>query len=255
MSFLEDYGDLVSAGVTLLVTFGVAKVIDVSISRRGEAIAKSVSGGDISAVAETRLRLLRRLAIAAIVVIGISLALLQITSVNRFATGLLASSAVAGLVIGLAARQTLANAIAGITLAITQPIRIGDRVTWEGQSCKVEDMRLNYTYLRTDGGSRLIIPNGSLAESSIENHTIVNRASRVEIELWLPLTSNLERARALLEEEVPDCTTEVAELDKEHLRLVVRADTTGPTQTQDLSSELRRRCFARLQAEGMLDGE
>ena len=63
--------------------------------------------------------------------IGAPLALSQFTQFKRLATGILASSAVLGLVLGFAARQTLANMVAGILLAITQPIRIGDTVTFE----------------------------------------------------------------------------------------------------------------------------
>ena len=79
------------------------------------------------------------------------------------ATGVLASSAVLGLVVGFAARQTLANAIAGILLAITQPIRVGDLVTFEEETGEVEDVRLTYTYIRLDDGRRLIVPNERLA--------------------------------------------------------------------------------------------
>ena len=82
---------------------------------------------------QTRLRLVRRLVFVAILVIGAALALSQFTKFERLATGILASSAVLGLVIGFAARQTLANMVAGILLAITQPIRIGDTVTIEDE--------------------------------------------------------------------------------------------------------------------------
>ena len=119
----------------------------------------AVAGGELSPVATTRLRLVRRLIFAAIIVIGIALALAQFEGARRLATGILASSAVLGLVVGFAARATLANAIAGIMLAITQPIRIGDLVTFEEQTGEVEDVKLTYTYLRLDDGSRLVVPN------------------------------------------------------------------------------------------------
>ena len=96
------------------------------------------------------------------------------------ATGILASSAVLGIVVGFAARQTLANAIAGILLAITQPIRIGDLVTFEDETGTVEDVRLTYTYLRSDDGRRIIIPNERLAQNTIENHTIIDPRVRVD---------------------------------------------------------------------------
>jgi small-conductance mechanosensitive channel len=77
-------------------------------------------------VLETRLRFVRRLVEALIIVVGIATALSQFTALDRFATSVLASTAFIVAVVGFAAQQTLANVIAGVMLAITQPIRIGD---------------------------------------------------------------------------------------------------------------------------------
>ena len=95
--------------------------------------------------------------------IGVAFALLQFAAVKRVAAGVLASSAVLGLIVGFAARQTLANGVAGILLAITQPIRVDDLVTFQGETGTVEDVRLTYTHVRLDDGRRLIIPNEQLA--------------------------------------------------------------------------------------------
>ena len=106
-----------------------------------------------------------------------------------------------GLVVGFAARQTLANGIAGILLAITQPIRIGDLVTFEEETGEVEDVKLTYTYIRLDDGRRLIVPNERLAQSSIENHTILDPRVQVEVSVWLPPDADLDRAIELIEDE------------------------------------------------------
>ena len=137
-------------------------------------------------MADTRLRLVRRLIFFLIIVIGIALALAQFPAVKRVATGLLASTALLGLVVGFAARQTLANVIAGIVIAITQPIRVGDLVTFEDETGEVEDIRLAYTYIHLDNGQRLIVPNEALAQSSVHNHTVVDPRVNVEIDVWLP---------------------------------------------------------------------
>ena len=92
-----------------------AGLVDRALSRRGERIGVAVAGGELSPVATTRLRLVRRLIFAGIIVIGIALALAQFEAARRLAAGILASSAVVGLVVGFAARATLANAIAGIS--------------------------------------------------------------------------------------------------------------------------------------------
>src|SRR5918999_1179910 len=162
-----ETGDWVTAGVTIAVAFLVAEIVDRALKRRGKRLSSAVAMGDLSPVATTRLRLVRRLVFALIIVIGLAIVALQFPSVKRVATTLLASSAVLGIVVGFAARATLANAVAGIMLAVTQPIRLGDLVTFEEETGEVEDVRLTYTYIRLDDGRRLIIPNEMLAQSSI----------------------------------------------------------------------------------------
>ena len=81
------------------------------------------------------------------------IALSQFAALDRLATSLLASGALAAAIVGFAARQTLANAVAGVLLFVTQPLRIGDLVTFEGETGTVEDVRLTYTWLR-DGRRR-----------------------------------------------------------------------------------------------------
>ena len=89
----------------------------------------------------------RRLIYAAIVLIGHLHRAVGVHRDHEHRARLLASGAIAAAVIGFAARQTLANFMAGIMLAVTQPIRVGDWVTFEGNYGVVEDVRLNHTIL------------------------------------------------------------------------------------------------------------
>src|SRR2546423_8463975 len=97
-----ETSDWISAGVTIAVAFAIAEVVDRALSQRGKKLSIAVAGGQLSPVATTRLRLVRRLLFALIILIGIALALSKFPSVERIATGLLASSAVLGLRVGLA---------------------------------------------------------------------------------------------------------------------------------------------------------
>src|ERR671916_340580 len=180
-----ETGDWVTAGITIAIAFLIAEIVDRALKRRGKRLSSAVAVGDLSPVATTRLRLVRRLVFALIILIGLAVMALQFPSVKRVATTLLASSAVIGIVVGFAARQTLANAIAGILLAITQPIRIGDLVTFEEQTGEVEDVRLTYTYIRCDDGRRVIVPNERLAQSAIQKHTILHPRVPGEVPVWL----------------------------------------------------------------------
>src|SRR3954462_5117986 len=94
----------------------------------------------VSRTTRTRLRILRRLAFLAIFVIVAMLVLGQFTEFKRLATGILASTALVVAVVGFAAQRTLSNVIAGIQIAISQPIRIGDRIEFEECEGRVTDI-------------------------------------------------------------------------------------------------------------------
>ena len=143
--------------------------------------------GELSPETDTRLRFIRRLVYAVIILIGVAVALAQFDGINRLAASLLASGAIAAAILGFAARQTLANFVAGIMLAVTQPLRVGDWVFVEDQYGVVEDIRLNYTFLRTLGGQQIVIPNEKLASGILRNDTLGDgRRSALDVHLWLP---------------------------------------------------------------------
>jgi small-conductance mechanosensitive channel len=248
--FWTDHRDEVTAAATILFATALALLVDRALVRRGAKLAGLVRGGnELSAVADTRLRLLRRLIFVGIIIIGVALALMQFTVVKRTAAGVLASSAVLGLVVGFAARQTLANGVAGILLAITQPIRIGDLIEFEEETGVVEDVRLTYTYLRAEDNRRIIIPNERLASSTIENFTIVDPRVEVEVTIGLPLEADPNRALEALSElgEV-----EVAAVEKDGYQILVRTRAEEPLERRAVAARIRAGCVERLRRENIL---
>jgi small-conductance mechanosensitive channel len=157
---------------------------------------------------------------------------------------------VLGLVVGFAARQTLANGIAGILLAITQPIRVGDLVTFEDQTGEVEDVRLSYTYVRCDDGRRLIVPNERLAQSTIQNHTIVDPRLQIEVSVWLETGKDALRAVELLAQE-DGVEARVAEIDKEGVRVAVTSWAESSRDRGRVATRLREESLRRLQGDGL----
>jgi small conductance mechanosensitive channel len=125
----------------------------------------------VSRSTKTRLRILRRLLLLAIVLVLAALALSQFTELKRLATGILASTAVLGLIIGFAAQHTIANMVAGVQLAVSQPFRIGDRVTFDENEGRVTDITLSYTYIDPGDGSSIVVPNQLLVEGVVHNHS------------------------------------------------------------------------------------
>lgn len=250
-SFLEENSNWITAIVTVILAVVIAKLVDRALERRGQQVTERVAGGELSPVATTRLQLIRRLIFALILVIGLAVAAWQFESVQRVATAVLASSAVLGLVVGFAARATLANTIAGVLLAITQPIRIGDLVTIDESTGEVEDVRLSYTFIRLDDGHRLIVPNELLAQGTIENHTIRDPRVQVEVSVWLPPSVDLDRALELIASEEDGVSAGVAEVDKEGVRLSATTWTTSATERARVGEELRRRWLRKLREHGL----
>jgi small-conductance mechanosensitive channel len=248
-SFWAAHGNLVTAIATAIGTFAFAQIVDRLIISRGARFAQSIPG-PVSPVASTRLRLVRRLIYVSIIVLGSAIALSQFAAVKRVATGVLASSAVLGLVVGFAARQTLANAVAGIMLAITQPIGIGDLVTFEEDTGTVEDIRLTYTYVRKDDGTRIVIPNERLAQSTVRNHTIVDPHVRVEVSLWLARDVDPVRALAVLRGG-DELEVSIAEIDKDGIRVVAATWARSVSERAQLAAGLRVSCLERLRSAGL----
>jgi small-conductance mechanosensitive channel len=123
----------------------------------------------VSRSTKTRLRFLRRLAVLVAFLVLAALALAQFTELKRLATGILASTAVLAAIIGFAAQHTIGNMVAGVQLAISQPIRIGDRISFEDVEGRVTDITLSYTYVDPGDASTIVIPNQMLVEGIVHN--------------------------------------------------------------------------------------
>ena len=186
-TFWESNGDWISAAITMLAAVAAAVVIDRFAFGRAERVADTKDTGELSREARTRLRLVRRLIFVAIIVIGLALALSQFASIKRFATGILASTAVLGLIIGFAARTVIAN-FAGVLMAIRQPIRIGDLISiGEEVHGRVVDIA-SPTSVDGGDGSLLVIPNEKVVNDVVVNHSSGNSRAPATVEPTCRLT-------------------------------------------------------------------
>jgi small-conductance mechanosensitive channel len=123
----------------------------------------------VSRSTKTRLRFLRRLLILIVFLVVVAIALSQFTELKRLATGILASTAVLAAIIGFAAQHTIGNMVAGVQLAVSQPIKIGDRIVFEEVEGRVVDITLSYTYVNPGDGTSIVIPNQMLVDGVIHN--------------------------------------------------------------------------------------
>jgi small conductance mechanosensitive channel len=226
-------------GVVMLVTVVVARLIDRRIARR-----------ELPPEAITRYRVLRRSVATAIVFVGLLSALLVIPQVRAVAGGLLASSAVVGIVVGFASQRTLGNFVAGLLIAFTQPVRLGDEVVVENTEGVVEEIGLIYTFVRTDNDDRLVIPNEKLASDTIRNATIRSREKVAEITLQVPLGQDLAAVVDRLRAAVPDAEVFVSDL-ADSATVVVRSRVRDEPAAERLERDLRLRAHEVLRAEGV----
>jgi small-conductance mechanosensitive channel len=251
-TFWDKNGDVISAAITMVIAIVIALLVDRFVLARARHVAERFGDRTVSRGAQTRLQLIRRLVFLVILVIGAAIALSQFAKLEKLATGILASSAVLGLVVGLAARQTLGNLVAGIMLSVAQPIRIGDRITFEEESGRVDDITLSYTYVDPGDGRLIVVPNERLASGTIFNHSTGDQSAPVAVSVWLAPDADLEQARLALATVGVDRVT-VEEVTPEGVRLEIRTAPESPrTRVGGEDAALRERALDALREAGVM---
>ncbi|MFT3780746.1 MAG: mechanosensitive ion channel [Nibricoccus sp.] len=134
----------------------------------------------------TRVRVMRKIAISIVTVFAVSAVLMTFDEVRDVGRSLLASAGIAGIVIGFAAQRSLGNLFAGLQIALTQPMRIGDNVIVEGDFGTVEEITLTYVVVCTWDQRRIILPISYFIEKPFQNWT------RVPSNMLSPMTLRLD---------------------------------------------------------------
>jgi small-conductance mechanosensitive channel len=238
-------------------------VIDRVMAAKGRAWAARLPAAD-QAMLLTRYRLLRRVILAVVAFLGVMAVLLSFDATRSWAQAVVASSTVLGLVIGFAARSTLANFVAGVMIALNQPVRLGDRTQIGDIEGIVEDIGLTYTRLRTPDNRRVLIPNEELAGGRVVNLTAIDPVSLAQVRVWVPLSADHDRVREALAELVPpapgrvgdrpDPGVSVAELTETSAVFSIGVWVSDPQQALRTSAWLRERALTRLAGEGIFQG-
>ncbi len=228
---MDSWKRAAAAAVVIGATLALERLIDHRMSKR-----------KMAPEAATRYRVVRRSISTTIVFVGVLSALLVIPQVRAIAGGILASSAVVGLVVGFAAQRTLANFIAGLLIAFTQPLRLGDEVRIGGEEGIVEEIGLTYTFIRTADNARVVIPNEKLASDTIRNSTIRSRETWAEVTVQVPLAADLG---SVVDELRKEGDAFVSSLDG-NATVVIRSPAADPVTAESLERELRLRVHGRL---------
>ncbi|MDR6641495.1 small-conductance mechanosensitive channel [Luteibacter sp. 1214] len=149
---------------------------------------------------QTQVRVLSRTGMVVVIVLGLGVALMTFPVVRQFGASLLASAGLAGLAVGLAAKPVLGNLIAGIQIALTQPIRIDDVVIVEGEWGRIEEITSTYVVVAIWDERRMIVPLQYFIENPFQNWTRTSSQILGSVMLWFdygipldPLRDELQR--------------------------------------------------------------
>ena len=138
---------------------------------------------------------------------------------------MIAGAGITALVVGFAAKSTLANLIAGLSLAVYRPIRIGDKVNIDGEFSTVEDITLRHTIVRTWQQRRLIIPNAKLDEMTLINLSIIDPRMKCTVEMGVSYDTDIDLARRLILDEAKKCPHRDPEGEEDpYIRVISHGD-------------------------------
>lgn len=203
----------------------------------------------------TQVNVLERTADVLVVILGLAAALMTFPSARAFGTGLLASAGVVGLAVGLAARPLFENLIAGIQLALTQPIRVDDVVIVHGEWGRIEEITTTYVVVRIWDERRLIVPFSTFIQQPFENWTRVSADILGTVFLWADYTVPVGEARTALEEIVRAnplwdgrvCNVQVVDATERTVKLRALVSASDSRRAWDLRVQVREQWLGWLQ--------
>lgn len=187
----------------------VMRVIGFIFQHFSEKFAADVSEDDRQNIAKRRhslttLSVARRVLIFALVLVGLGIALSEFGMFRSLGITLLASAGVISVVVAVAAQPLLGSIVAGMQVAATEPVRIGDTVMFEGNWSEVEDISQTYVTLLTWDGRRIIVPLQYLTNNIIENWSKSDTHMIRPIYLYLDYNTDVQIIREKFEELVRD---------------------------------------------------
>lgn len=203
----------------------------------------------------TQSRILERIGKLLIVVITLAVALMTFEGVRQYGVSLLASAGAAGLVVGLALQPMLRNLIAGIQLAVTQPIRIDDALLIEGEMGNVEEITSSYVVVRLWDWRRMIVPLNYFIEQPFQNWTRESAALIGTVYLYVDFTVSVGELRKTFEEIVRGSklwdgrvvALQVTNLKETTMEIRMLASAASASHAFDLRCEVRERMIAFVQ--------
>src|SRR6266480_5240791 len=197
----------------------------------------------------TQVSVIRKIIVTAVVIIATGSILMLFDPVRQFGTSILASAGIAGVVIGFAAQKTLGNVLAGIQIALTQPLLIDDIVVVEGEFGQIEEITLTYVTVRTWDLRRMILPITYFVEKPFQNWSRVSTDLLGAIVLYLDYQAPVGELRKELKRLVENnpkwdrkvCGLQVTDTKQNTIEVRALVSAADSGKVFDLRCEVRER--------------
>lgn len=282
--FIENASSPLRMFMTLLLMHGISRLLGLSVVSQG-VVDRILQTGMIMTVGWFLLRLisfisetveeevkdddplrargirtqvivLRRVGHILVIILASALILTQFETVRRVGVSLLASAGIAGIVIGLAAQKSIGSLIAGIQLALTQPVRIGDTVIIEGEWGQIEEIHLTYAVVRIWDQRRLVIPISNLLDKPFQNWTRKSSEILGVVKVHADYSVPVDKVRAALTEYVEKhklwdkraCGLQVTQTDSSTITLRAVVSAANASHSWDLCCDTREYLVEYLQS-------
>ena len=243
--------------VIALIGWITVRAVDIGAARYLQRFRLDTDENFLARKHVTQVRVFKRVIDTLIIIIAVSTALMTFESVKQYGVSLFASAGAAGLILGLAARPLLSNLIAGVQIAITQPIRIEDAVIIENEWGWVEDIASTYVVIRLWDWRRMVVPLSYFIERPFQNWTRDTQSLIGAIAFHVDYCTDVSRIRQRLEQAVRESklwdgavvNLQVIEASPRAIELRALVSARSAPQSWDLRCEIREKLLAFIREE------
>ncbi|OKO81378.1 mechanosensitive ion channel family protein [Bradyrhizobium sp. NAS96.2] len=245
-------GHVFGVAVIALVGWISIRAVDMASARYLDKFRLDVAENFLARKHVTQVRVFKRVTDTLIVIIAVSTALMTFDSVRQYGVSLFASAGAAGLIVGLAARPLLSNLIAGVQIAVTQPIRIEDAVIIENEWGWVEDIASTYVVIRLWDWRRMVVPLSYFIERPFQNWTRDAQSLIGAIALHVDYSADVPGIRKKLEQVAKESrlwdgavvNLQVIDTHPRTIELRALVSARNAPQSWDLRCEIREKLLA-----------
>jgi small-conductance mechanosensitive channel len=192
---MEVVRHIIALGVIAAIAWLLIILIDVFEDVASDKYKIGVQDNLRARKIQTQIHVLRRTATVVACIVAFSVMLMTFPSIRQFGVSLFASAGIAGIIVGMAARPTLSNLLAGLQIALTEPIRLEDVVIVEGEWGWIEEITTTYVVVRIWDLRRLVVPISYFIEHPFQNWTRVTADLLGTVFLYTDYTVPVEEIR------------------------------------------------------------